>query len=409
MRRVTAIGLVCAVLGTAGRLQAGQASGVRIDADFPAGNIVLQRVDGDDVFLRQDLRDTAGWWFYWHFRVRGASGRVVAFHCGDKRIFGPQGPAYSLDGGATWSWMGARRTNADRSPPADGFVFRFPAEADDVRFCFAIPYVESDLRRFIDRHKTSPALRTDVLCKTPKGRAAEVLYLGRLDGRGEYRLAFTCRHHACESVASYVLEGVMDSILADNETGRWFRQRAAVVAIPFVDKDGVEAGDQGKNRKPHDHNRDYAGDGIYPTVAAVKRLLPRWSAGRLDMALDLHCPSAGDSLIQFIGVPQEEIWQHTLELSRTLEACQSGPLHHDARRNVPFGASWNTGSGLQGASFAGWACRLPQIHVASTIEIPYAQVGSTPVTADAARALGRDLATALRIYLAKHLPRPAAP
>jgi hypothetical protein len=34
----------------------------------------------------------------------------------------------------------------------------------------------------------------------------------------------------------------METIIAENQAGRWFCQHAAIVAIPFVDKDGVEAG-----------------------------------------------------------------------------------------------------------------------------------------------------------------------
>ncbi len=376
-----------------------------IDADFPSGNIVVDRIDGDEAFIRQDLRDTAGHWFYWHFRVRGGQGRTVQFHFTNKSVQGPQGPAYSLDAGATWHWLGAKRSNTDGAPPPDGFRFRFPGDAAEVRFCFAIPYVESNLRQFLDRHKGSAGLRTSMLAKTAKGRSAEVLYLGRLDGPSDYRLAFTCRHHACESTANFVLEGLMDSILADNPTGRWFREHVAVAAIPFVDKDGVEAGDQGKNRKPHDHNRDYAGDSIYPTVAAIKKLLPQGSAGRLDVAIDLHCPSINDSLIQFIGGPNKDIWQRTLKLSQCLESCQTGPLRHDAKRNLAFGTSWNTGTGLKGASFSGWASALPNIHIATSIEMPYAQVVKTPVTVDGARTVGRDLAEALKTYLQRDLPR----
>jgi hypothetical protein len=380
---------------------AAEPASTSIDADFPAGNVVVERVEGDDVYVRQDLRDTSGWWFYWHFRVRQAGGRTVRFHFTNKSVFGPQGPCYSLDGGSTWAWLGSKRSNTDAPPPKDGFVFRFPADAADVRFCFAIPYVESNLRQFLNRHKTSPALKSDVLCTTPKGLSAEVLYLGRFDGKSEYRLAFTCRHHACESVASYVLEGLMESVLAESPTGHWFRERAAIVVVPFVDKDGVEAGDQGKNRKPHDHNRDYAGESIYATVAAIKKLLPEWSGGRLDMAIDLHCPYIHDSLIQYVGVPDENIWQRTLSLSQCLQSCQTGPLRHDAGRNLPFGTAWNTGSGLKAASFAAWASGLPNVRIATTIEIPYAQVGRTPMSTAAARQLGHDLAEAIKRYFEK--------
>jgi hypothetical protein len=376
-------------------------SPLSIDGDFPAGNILVDRIEGDDAFIRQDLRDTEGWWFYWHFRVRQAGDRTIRFHFTNKSVFGPQGPAYSLDGGVTWLWLGSKRSNTDQPPPKDGFLFQFPTDAAEVRFCFAIPYVQSDLGRFLHGHGASAALKTGVLCKTAKGRSVEVLHLGRLDGHADYRLALTCRHHACESVASYVLEGLMEAVLAEDDTGRWFRQHAALVVVPFVDKDGVEAGDQGKNRKPHDHNRDYDGPSIYPTVAAIKKFLPEWSGGRLDMAIDLHCPYIHDNLIQFIGGRDQAIWQRTLALSRYLESCQTGPLRHDAKRNMPFGVGWSQGTGLKSLTFAAWASGLPNIRIATTIEIPYSQVGQTPQSAAAARRLGGDLAVAIKTYLEK--------
>jgi hypothetical protein len=400
--RLLAGALACA-LGLAAPAQATAAADrpLTIDVNFPGGNIIVDRIEADDVRLRQDLRDTAGPWFYWQFRARQAAGRTVRFHFTGGRVLGPLGPAYSLDGGSTWRWLGSRRTNTDEPPPKDGFLFRFPTAVVEVRFCFAIPYVESDLRRFLCRYERSSALKEGVLCKTAGGRSVEVLYLGRLDGQADYRLAFTCRHHACESVASFALEGLMESVLAADETGRWFRKHVAVLVVPFVDKDGVEAGDQGKNRKPHDHNRDYRGAGIYPAVRAIKKLLPAWSGGRLDMTIDLHCPSINDNALQFIGNANQAVWQRTVALSQYLGASQAGPLryHADGSGRVPFGRSWNQGDGLALASFAGWASGLPNIQVATSIEIPYSLIGREPVSAPAVRAFGHDLARAIRMYL----------
>jgi len=79
--------------------------GINIDADCPSGNIVVEKIDGDDVYVHQDLRDTKGWWFYWCFRVRGAVGRTLTFHFTNKDVFGARGPAVSLDGGKTWAWL----------------------------------------------------------------------------------------------------------------------------------------------------------------------------------------------------------------------------------------------------------------------------------------------------------------
>ena len=120
---------------------------LNIDADFPGGNIVLERIEGGDIYLHQDNRDSSNW-FYWYYRVRGAASRTLSFH----------------------------------------FTKEFP----------------------------------------------------------------------------------------------------------FMDKDGVEEGDQGKNRKPHDHNRDYlyqTGEkGIYPSVTALRELVSKWSQHRLKIGIDMHCP-----------------------------------------------------------------------------------------------------------------------
>ena len=387
----------------------------RVDADFPGGNIIVERIDADRVQLHQDLRDTVGDWFYWCFRVRGAADKTLTFQFTRGDILTAMGPACSTDGGKTWTWLGrdcvknftttapATQTAGGKSASAKpirgvSFTYAFPAGADDVRFCLSLPYLESNLKEFLARNASRPGLKVDTLCKTAKGRDVELLRLGKLEGVPDYRIAFTARHHACEMIADYVLEGIMESVLADDETGKWFREHTAILAVPFMDKDGVEEGDQGKNRRPHDHNRDYAGDSIYPTVAAVKKLLPEWSAGKLDIAIDLHCPTQTGNFIHFVGVPDPEVWKRAVRLSQILQDTQQGPLVFSTKDNVPYGTSWNVSTGNL-MSFGRWTSTLPNIRIATTIETPYAIVKSTPVTPASARALGHDLATALRKFL----------
>ena len=48
-----------------------------VDCNFPGGNIILDRIDGNTIELHQDMRDTAIDWFYWYFRVRGAAGQTL--------------------------------------------------------------------------------------------------------------------------------------------------------------------------------------------------------------------------------------------------------------------------------------------------------------------------------------------
>ncbi len=370
-----------------------------IDADFPGGNIVVERIDGDDVHLRQDQRDTPGFWFYWCFRVRAAQDRTLTFHFTGGNVVGVRGPAVSTDGGKTWRWLGADSTEGA------SFSYRFPQGADEVRFCLAMPYLEANLREFLERHKHNPHLAVEDHSTTRKGRKTERLRLGRLDGQPRHRVLLTCRHHSCEMMASWALEGLMEAVLADTDDGRWLRQNVELLIIPFMDKDGVEDGDQGKNRKPHDHNRDYLDESVYPSVAALKQLVPEWSQGKLRLALDMHCPyirGGGDGpssnqRIFLVGNPDQKMWERQQAFCRILQEVQTGPLVYNTKHNLPHGQAWNTLN--EPRSCSRWMALQPGVLVASTIEIPYADVAGKEVTVETARTLGHDLVRAMRRYL----------
>ncbi|MDE2828525.1 MAG: hypothetical protein OXN20_00240 [Gemmatimonadota bacterium] len=125
---------------------------IMIDCDFPGGNIIAERIDGDDVFVRQDLRDTDRDWFYWYFRVRGAAGRTVRFHFTGSNVIGTRGPGMSEDGGVTWRWLG------NDAVDGQSFVYAFANDADEVRFSFGMPYVQADLDRFLASYVDSDYL-----------------------------------------------------------------------------------------------------------------------------------------------------------------------------------------------------------------------------------------------------------
>ena len=192
----------------------------------------------------------------------------------------------------------------------------------------------------------------------------------------------------------------MEAVLADDPLGRWFRENVELMVIPFMDKDGVEDGDQGKNRQPHDHNRDYLDESIYASVAALRKRVPEWSAGRLRIALDMHCPTlggGGNEQLVFVGQPDPGQWAQLQEFSRLLERYQQGPLMHQGKHNLPWGQGWNNLK--EPKTFSSWASQLPGVRFAATIEIPYANAGGQAVTADSARALGHDLALSMQHFL----------
>lgn len=404
LRPTTVVVAIVLLMIAAGRQAFAEA--IAVDAEYPGGNVIVEKIDGDSIVVRPDLRDTqeGGWWFYWNFRIRNAAGKKVTVSFSGQSPIGARGPAVSFDRGETWTWLDADKVRNG------SFVLEVPSDADEARLAFSIPYQEANLKEFLARHSKSPNLRVEEHCRTKKGRVVERLHVGRIDGKAEHRVLLTARHHACEMIASYALEGLIEAALADP----WICQNVEICAIPFMDKDGVEDGDQGKNRSPHDHNRDYADASIYPSVATLRKFAPEWSRGKLRFAMDMHCPyisGGGDQpgsneRIYFVYGTTEKVWPGLAQFSSILRQAQEGPLPFDPKHNLPFGQSWNKGTD-KSRTFASWASELDGVEMAATIEIPYANVGDRLVTTDAARSLGRDLAVTLAKFLRRDTPLDA--
>ena len=170
-----------------------------------------------------------------------------------------------------------------------------------------------------------------------------------------------------------------------------------------MDCDGVKNGDQGKNRRPHDHNRDYGADSVHLETQALRDFVTGWSDGRLRLMADLHCPwIRGDhnEHIYQVGCEQSERWAQQEAFGAVLERVATGPLPYGATGDLAYGEAWNV-AGNYGAQLSAtqWFARLPGIRLATSIEIPYANSSGCEVNAASARAFGRDLAETLCRYL----------
>ncbi len=218
---------------------------IRVDADYAGGNIIVEQVEGSTLHVRQDLRDTEGWWFYWNFRVVGAAGQQLRVQFSDPNPIGVRGPAISRNQGRTWSWLGAE------SMSGSAFACTLSAEDNDVRFAFAIPYQLADWQRFVSaqRAEHADALKEETLCQTRQQRPLPLLRVAPLVASTPRRVLLTARHHACESLANYVLEGVIETWLAQRTQPEGPPGNVELLVVPLVDLDGVEHGDQGKNRR----------------------------------------------------------------------------------------------------------------------------------------------------------------
>jgi hypothetical protein len=339
-----------------------------ITTTFPGGNASVQRYEGNAVHLSPDLRGDNPW-FYWYFEAAAVQPGRVRFVFPEKvagfinGAIGYQGPAISLDGGKTWKWLGTDTVKDN------AFTYDFTKKGEAVRFAVTIPYVKSDLDTFLEQHAKNPHLKKSVLTKSRGGRAVELLRIGT-PGPGKEALLLTARHHAAETIASYVLEGMLGEAMSDTPAGENFRKRYVLYAVPFVDKDGVENGDQGKNRKPHDHNRDYGEKSIYPEVQAIQKLHADLA---FRYALDLHGPTLvmkDHQVMYFLGDKSKPANNHA-NVSMFAERIQS-----NLPKTAPAGPLvWLRDGTVPASSFSGYFGTQDGVVMAATLEIPFAPPG----------------------------------
>ncbi len=347
-----------------------------ISKDFPGGNIEVVSIEGDSARLANELRDTTSDWFYWAFRVRGAAGRTVTFDFSPKPGIGYWGPAVSHDLKA-WAWGGA--VSEDRM----SFTYAFGPDEDDVYFCHDLLYSADRFTRFAASH----GLKVGALCVSGRGVEQPLAELGE----GDEVLFLTSRHHACESTGTYVMEGILSEFSERPLPGM------KVLAAPFMDMDGVMAGDQGKSRGPHDHNRDYTESPLYPSVRAVKALAERENVTYM---FDLHSPwhLGNENDTPFLVRKNIDLRPAEVRFGELFEAeCRRDPaaFQYRTEHDIDVNIGWNQDSKIS-SSCAGFFSHRPGMRLCCTLETAYFGQPGNVASQDGLLRLGRCMARAIR-------------
>lgn len=362
---------------------------VSIDCRHAGGNIRVLSIEDDLVLLEQDLRDSSNWWFYWNFSAIASSGKTIRFQFVNGEVVGPWGPAVSLDG-VNWRWLGEESLLS-----REAFTYTFRYGGEKAYFCFCIPYQLYHFERYYARIAGRKEVNRGVLTHSEQLRPIPILTLGNRNA--DRHIFFTARHHACESAPSYMLEGLFDSLLASDSSP--VLERFLLHYIPFMDIDGVENGDQGKARIPHDHNRDYIVEPIYRSTGA----LMNYAEGlKTAVTIDCHSPYKwGDrNDVPFFVKRDSPVKERIEALSGLLEQASGerrdkDAIRHSSAHNISMGEDWNLpGSTTCANFFEGTGASL-----ACSFEFPYFGSGQTAATPDNSRRFGQDFAYALEQFI----------
>lgn len=303
---------------------------MNIHNNFTGGNIEVLSVDSNVIHLTNQLRDTQGDWFYWAFCIEGAQGQTLTFCFTNNRI-GYFGPAVSHDL-ENWKWLdeldGDHSFSID-TPAGDSFTYTFGPKETKVYFAHNMLYHPKRFEAFAAAHE----LPLQTLCQSPKVRPVPYVSFGQ----GSRTILLTARHHACESTGDYVLEGVLTGLLKHPIPD------TRVICVPFVDYDGVVDGDQGKNRAPYDHNRDYrVGEpAIYPETGAIRKLAEE---NDLVLGIDFHSPWHKGGNNDWVYIVQNNPKKLPLlnRLGLLFESSMTeGALQYRKSNDYPPNTGWN--------------------------------------------------------------------
>jgi len=368
-----------------------------VSAAFSGGSARVEGVDQDSRTIRILPGGPAerGWVCWWFFKVEGIKkGETLILDVGGGVWATPDQAFFSLDN-KEWQQLPAGERQKDR------IIYKQRINAVEAWFAWGPPFVLADARELVERAaKASPHARPFELCKSKDGRAVPALRVAQPGVKDDERLGIwvQARQHAWESGSSWVCRGFVDWLVSEDERAQALRRKAVITVVPIMDVDNVERGAGGKNQKPHDHNRDWGKEPVWPEVqAAIEQLRAQSRAKRLDLFMDLHNPGPGDRQ-PFFFVPPADVLTPPGRQNHDafLEAARkeiTGPLKlaPQPRESGPkYDPSWEKISG-------NWVARNGPGHVVAVcLETAWNTPQSTP---ENYRRVGRELGLAVERYL----------
>ncbi|MDE0178966.1 MAG: M14 family metallopeptidase [Gammaproteobacteria bacterium] len=220
--------------------------------------------------------------------------------------------------------MGFADADADRFWPKvslDGINWhRLPDQAvavseDKQRLALRIPLAEAPVwiasqrlltTRFYDAWTLSLAQRGDiavrVLGRSIHGRPISV---AETSAKAQGVL-FIGRQHPPEVTGALTMNAFLDTVLADTELARSFRETFTVVTVPLLNPDGVANGHWRHNAGKTDLNRDW-GPFRQPETRSVRDLLANLAERgiALRLMLDFHATRATETHLFYTQRPED--------------------------------------------------------------------------------------------------------
>ncbi|MEM9860121.1 MAG: M14-type cytosolic carboxypeptidase [Myxococcota bacterium] len=330
---------------------------MHIFSNFDSGNIEVVRdgITRVELAIRKDAGEDHYQWF--HFAVAGREPKTLA-------ITNAAGASY------TGGWKDYRAcASHDRE-----HWFRVPTryqngvleidhapKADLTWYAYFAPYSYERHQRLIGEAQQAEGVSYECLGETVDGRPLDMLAVGE----GETPLWIIARQHPGESMAEWLVEGLLERLLDESDgLSRTLRKEARFYIVPNMNPDGASRGHLRNNAAGANLNREWAEPSVarspevFHTLAAMDRL-------GLRFCLDVH----GDEALPYnfiagsFGVADlspKLVELHDRYCLRLEEACPDFQREHGYPRAAPGKANMKMATNQLAGRFQALAMTLEQ-------------------------------------------------
>ena len=392
-----------------------------VAADFEGASVKVIEIDNAarSISFTPGGDAARGWPCWWYFRVNGiAPGETITLRLRGsgstaalpgKAAPKPLASSWAMPGQATFSVDGTTWLHTDKGTrQGEWMLYTLKPDAASVFVAWGPPYTPATAARFVSEMSAkSPQAKAAELCRSREGRAVPMLHVqeGELPKDKRFGVWVQARQHAWESGSSWVAQGFGEWLLGDSAEAAWLRQHAEIFLVPIMDIDNTATGNGGKDAQPQDHNRDWSAEPHWNEVAAAQRMVSGLiKEGRMDVFLDLHNPGPDDPTFfyiinrEFLKEPMIGLRDRFIELAYA-RISKIKPLIPMSSKPKMTGAGYHP---LWRQISANWVSMNGNPHTMSLcLETIWNYKNSTT---EGYRAVGANLAAAVREYLAE---RPA--
>ena len=276
---------------------------LRITNAFDGGNIICRSIIDPaniELEIRKDHQSDFYQWFY--FRLTGARHQDCAL-----KLLNAGGAAYPKGFENYQAVAAYDRQTWFRVPTtyADGVLtIRHRPDHDAVYYAYFAPYSMERHADLIARVTMDPRVRLEVLGHTLDGQDLDLLTIGEA-AAGRKRVWVIARQHPGETMAEWLVEGLLDRLLDRNDpvAGRLL-DKAVFRVMPNINPDGSRRGHLRTNAAGVNLNRAWKAPSLEqsPEVYLTREAL---HAHGVDFCLDVH----GDEALPYnflmppLGIP----------------------------------------------------------------------------------------------------------